>query len=236
MVHGACNSAAVWTHWQTALAEKGWPTHAVDLRGHGRSPAMPLGRTSMWDYAQDVAGFARELRQSPVLMGWSMGGLVAMMAARNAGARAVVALAPSMPAYRPGASVVLRTGEYGPEEYGILDRHAKDQPEMPDLDDAERTIALASLGQESMLARDERKSGIVIDALPCPLLLVTGGADVRWPAWRYRDLWLEGEHLSLEGVTHWGLALSRPAIGKAIGPVTHWLGQLVGEGAALKSA
>src|SRR5215475_1216101 len=37
LIHGSANSAAVWGFWQQALAEQGWPSYAMDLRGHGQS-------------------------------------------------------------------------------------------------------------------------------------------------------------------------------------------------------
>ena len=180
LVHGAANSAGVWRFWQTALARHGWTTHAVDLRGHG-ADATDLSAVSMHDYAADVAEFAQSLDAPPVVMGWSMGGLVAMMAARAGIAAACVGLAPSTPARSVDAAPPLRTGVFGPEEYGIASRDPNDQPAMPDLDLDERNVALASPASESRLARDERKAGIVIESLPCPLLIATGTADASWP-------------------------------------------------------
>ena len=64
----------------------GWTTHAVDLRGHGTGPTVDLSRVSMRDYADDVAQLANQLLPQPVLIGWSMGGLIALMvAARGVG-------------------------------------------------------------------------------------------------------------------------------------------------------
>ena len=42
LVHGAANSAKVWTYWQQELANLGWASYAVDLRGHGKSQPMDL--------------------------------------------------------------------------------------------------------------------------------------------------------------------------------------------------
>src|SRR5262244_3975112 len=105
LVHGAANSARVWTFWQGELARRGWSSHAVDLRGHGASAPAELGTTRMADYADDVVALARSLRQPPILVGWSMGGLVAMMAAAACRARACVGLAPSAPTRTCDASV-----------------------------------------------------------------------------------------------------------------------------------
>jgi pimeloyl-ACP methyl ester carboxylesterase len=223
LVHGSVNSALVWTFWQQSLANEGWASYAIDLRGHGRSAALDLSRTSMHDYAADVRTLALQFKRLPVIMGWSMGGLVAMMIAAEGVASACVALAPSTPTRHRDTHVTLRTGEFGPEEYGIPDRNPDTQPAMPDLDREERVIALSSLGKESRLARDERQAGIVIESIPCPCLIVTGTADTQWPRERYHDLWLHADYLSIEGASHWGLVLSRRVLETMIPAVLRWL-------------
>jgi pimeloyl-ACP methyl ester carboxylesterase len=223
LVHGSVNSASVWTFWQQRLAEGGWASYAVDLRGHGRSAPLDLSRTSMHDYPADVRALALQFKRPPVIMGWSMGGLVAMMAAADGVASACVALAPSTPARHRDANMTLRAGEFGPEEYGIRDRNPDDQPAMPDLDRDERLIALSSLGKESRLARDERQAGVVIESIPCPFLIVTGTADTQWPRERYHSLWLQADYLSIEGASHWGLVLNRRALGTMLPAVLRWL-------------
>ncbi len=47
LIHGAANSAGVWTFWQGALAARGWASHAVDLRGHGAGEPADLSHTTM---------------------------------------------------------------------------------------------------------------------------------------------------------------------------------------------
>lgn len=223
LVHGAANSAHVWMYWQRDLAAHGYPAYAIDLRGHGRSDPIDLSHTHMQDYAADVRALARQFKRLPVVMGWSMGGLVAMMVAAQGAAVACVGLAPSTPTRRIDPSVVLRTGEFGPEEYGIKSRDPEKQPAMPDLDREERQVALASLCREARPARDERQAGIVIASLPCPLLVVTGTRDTQWPRQRYEGLELSADYLEIEGASHWGLVLNRRALGTAIPAVLHWI-------------
>ena len=225
LIHGSANSAAVWAFWQQALAEQGWPSYAIDLRGHGQSGPRDLSHTSMQDYAADVTMLVTQCRQPPVLIGWSMGGLVALMVAATGVAGACVGLAPSTPARQLNTSVALRTGEFGGEEYGLTSRDPDAQPAMPDLDREERMIALASIGRESRLARDERQRGILIEALPCPLLIVTGTRDRAWPRERYNNLWLTADYLSMEGASHWGLVLQRRALSSLIPAVLRWIAQ-----------
>ena len=134
LIHGAANSARVWTYWQPMLADRGYASRAINLRGHGDSPRIDLSRTSMHDYADDVSAMIREL-PSCALIGWSMGGLVTMMAAEHApNVRACIGLAPSSPAKSRDETIALRTGEFGAREYGITSDDPDDQPAMPDLD------------------------------------------------------------------------------------------------------
>ena len=222
LVHGAANSSAVWRFWQQALAERGWSSHAVDLRGHGASEGSVDGAT-MSDYAADVAAAVDGLPEPPVVVGWSMGGLVAMMVAARGVARACVGLAPSAPATTRDEGVEIRRGVFGAEEYGITSDDPTSQPSMPDLDIEERQVAIGSLSAESRTARDDRKAGIVIESLPCPLLVVTGSEDRDWPRSAYADMRLPAEYLEVPGASHWGLVLNRRVLPGLATQVTGWL-------------
>jgi pimeloyl-ACP methyl ester carboxylesterase len=223
LVHGAANSSLVWRFWQAALAARGWSSWALDLRGHGASPAIDLGRITMADYAADVVALGTTLARPPVVVGWSMGGLAAMMAAVRLPAAAFVGLAPSPPAFERDPRLPLREGVFGPEEYGILGRDPADQPTMPDLDDEERRLALASLGEESRRARDDRKAGIPLTRLPCPALVVASAADASFPPSAYADLAVPAEVRVVEGASHWGLVLNRRLLATLVPAVVDWI-------------
>ena len=222
LVHGAANSSGVWRFWQQTLAERGWSSHAVDLRGHGESEGSVDGAT-MADYADDVTSVVEGLSATPVVVGWSMGGLVAMMVAARGGARACVGLAPSTPAATRDETVEIRPGVFGAEEYGITSRDPGEQPTMPDLDIEERRVAIESLSPESRTARDDRKAGIMIASLPCPLLVVTGSEDRDWPRSAYDGMHLPADYLDVPGASHWGLVLNRRALPDVVARVAGWL-------------
>ena len=83
----------------------------------------------------------------------------------------------SAPAHRRRKSIPVwrcEQASLGPEEYGITSFDPNAQRGMSDLVREERLIALSSLSRESRMARDQRRRGIVIESLPCPVLLVTG--------------------------------------------------------------
>ncbi|HEX6974794.1 MAG TPA: alpha/beta hydrolase, partial [Vicinamibacterales bacterium] len=57
-----------------------WRTCAVDLRGNGRSGWVP-GRYRLADFADDITEFVERLNAPGVLLGHSIGGVVALMVA-----------------------------------------------------------------------------------------------------------------------------------------------------------
>jgi pimeloyl-ACP methyl ester carboxylesterase len=231
LIHGAANSATVWRLWQQELIAQGYPTHAVDLQGHGLSVPFDLSRSSMGDYASDVRSVIAQLRQPPVVIGWSMrgmGGLAGMMAAAAGRVAACIGLEPSPPTLQVDNSIPLREGTFDSTEYGITQTDPNDQPEMPDLSIIEREIALSSLGQESRYARDDRKRGNVIETLPCPLLVVKGALKSGWTARSYDDSWLKGlwvdaDVWTVDSASHWGLVLSESVLSSLISDVINWI-------------
>jgi pimeloyl-ACP methyl ester carboxylesterase len=74
-------------------------------------PARDLGRVSIHDYADDVERVARQLGD-PVIVGHSMGGLLAQLAAVRGVARGIVLLSPAPPRGIPVLSVKLALHQY----------------------------------------------------------------------------------------------------------------------------
>jgi pimeloyl-ACP methyl ester carboxylesterase len=181
----------------------------------------------MQEYAEDLAQLANQSSSRPVLIGWSMGGLVALMVAARGLASACVTLAPSAPAPRVDESVPVRPGVFDSREYGILSSDPTEQPAMPDLHLEERRVALDSLGLESRLARDEPKQGMVISGVACPDLIVTGELDTSWPRATYADLQFEAEYMEVEACSHWGLVLNRRALSRLVPTVSDWISREV---------
>jgi pimeloyl-ACP methyl ester carboxylesterase len=98
MVHGAFCGGWVFERLAGAFAAAGHPVSAPDLPGHGAQDARDAASgLSMSVYAKAIAAEARSLGAPPVLIGHSMGGLVALMAAAEVPTAGVVLLAPSAP-------------------------------------------------------------------------------------------------------------------------------------------
>jgi pimeloyl-ACP methyl ester carboxylesterase len=232
LIHGAANSSGVWRFWRERLEAAGFPTVAPDLRGHGTAPCDDLGRVSMGDYVADVTAAVAPLGRPPVVVGWSMGGLVALMYGAVAPTVGVLALAPSTPASllaQPSGRPP-EPGVFGPEVYGISDPASLSQPTMPDLEPDEVRVALASLGPESAFARQERRCGVWFHprGFMGPVMIVAGERDESFPPPVCRQLarFLAADYVELAGASHWGLVLNRRALDAAWPALAAWLDRL----------
>lgn len=185
LVHGAGSGPWVFDGWNAGEARLIKP----DLHA-----GLDVAHASMHDYAAAVVGAAEGAGRPLALCGWSMGGLVAMMAAAPIGPDFLVLLEASPPleisGERPG--VKPRPGTFDPERiYGRFPPGVRSR-------------------LESVPARMERKRGISVPELPCPTLVVYGDA---FPDERGRRLAARYgcEQRHLPGLNHWDLVLD-PAV------------------------
>ena len=112
-VPGLGHEAGCWDQWRTAAGAAGFPAYAMSLRGHGTSTGR-LTTARMRQYRDDVIRVARSLPETPVLIGHSMGGLVAAMVAAKIPVRGLVLVA-SVPG-RPGIGPFMRVARQHPAD------------------------------------------------------------------------------------------------------------------------
>jgi pimeloyl-ACP methyl ester carboxylesterase len=105
-IHGSNGGAWMWSeHFLPHFAAKGYKAYALSLRGHGGSEGT-LNSASFADYIEDVEKAAALIEGEPVLIGHSMGGLVAQhYVSRGHKAKGLVLLA-SVPPSGLGSSAM----------------------------------------------------------------------------------------------------------------------------------
>lgn len=107
-LHGAYHDARCWDHhYLPWFADRGWSAHALSLRGHGASAGDLRDKPGLEDYLDDVRQALDRIGGPAVLIGHSMGGVLAQMARARHGDVAGAVLLASSP-LRPAPSVVLR--------------------------------------------------------------------------------------------------------------------------------
>jgi pimeloyl-ACP methyl ester carboxylesterase len=154
MVHGAFCGGWTFDAFRRPFEAAGHVVQTPDLLGHGDG-ALVAGR-SMVDYAKQIAALCEACDEPPILIGHSMGGLVAQMAAARASVSRLILLAPSPPWGVTGSSLeeaasavsLYALGPYWLQavapDYGVVESYTLDR-----LPRAERKRLYAKMNAES---------------------------------------------------------------------------------------
>jgi len=245
MIHGAFCAAWAFDGYRALFEAWGAKVTAPTLRHHdivpGTRAPRELGLTSMLDYAADIEALVRSLPQPPIIVGHSMGGLVAQMVATRLPVRALALIAPSAPwgtlPTSPweimSAQGLYLAGQFWnkplrPEAW-VAETHALDL-----LPPEEREAVFARFVPESGLATFEilhwgmdmrRATHVDANKVDCPVLCVAGEYDRVNPpktvasiARRYRE---RGEYFGVERASHW--LIGEPGWERTAHFVREWL-------------
>jgi pimeloyl-ACP methyl ester carboxylesterase len=101
MIHGMYCAGWAWDNYKAFFESKGYRCIAPTLRYHNVThddpPNPRLGTTSLLDYIHDLEEEIRQLDKPPILMGHSMGGLLAQILVARSSAESLVLLTPAAP-------------------------------------------------------------------------------------------------------------------------------------------
>jgi pimeloyl-ACP methyl ester carboxylesterase len=101
LIHGMWGTSDGWRNWHAFLEARDWSVLTPSLRHHEAPPLKPppgLGTTGLADYARDLEILLQDLPEKAVIVGHSMGGLIALKLCAHGLARAGVLLTPAPPA------------------------------------------------------------------------------------------------------------------------------------------
>lgn len=186
LLHGIAVGPWCWERWQGFLAARGWPSYALALRGRaGSRPVSDLGRVTLADYVEDARAMAAALGR-PLVVGHSMGGLLAQVLAADGAVDAAVLLT-SMPPKGIGfatTGLLLRQLRHLPAmvRQRPMVARAADLAAMTlnRVPAAERPALAARFEAESgRVSRDLSLGGLAVDAarVRCPMLAVSAEDD-----------------------------------------------------------
>ena len=227
-IHGMWGTPKVWEHFLPMFEKAGFTTSAVTLRHHDRLITEPapdgLGTTSLLDYVDDVVTHVNAQQTAPVLVGHSMGGLIAqLVAARTDNIAAVIALTPAPPAgvlaLKPTTMKIFRkillSGKFW-KKPTRLDWDAARYGLYHNLPEEEAREHYADMVWESGRATFEiafwtmdkgKASKLDRENIKCPVLMISGGKDrtvnasvVKASAKRYKG---KAEYVELAEHSHW---------------------------------
>ncbi len=224
-IPGGYHGAWCFAPWMRIFAQAGIASAALEPRGKGTLAGRAGPATGIEDYAADALAAAAVLDAPVVLLGHSLGALIAMRAAmrlpRTAG---MLLVAPSPPGNMPGVAAVPEVPDGAPvpppgEAVAVARFLGGERPEG-------LAAYLAALGPESPRALNDRYAlRVPIDPArfaAIPSLVVEAGRDdaARHPAGQDAAIarFLGGEHLLLPDMPHcmmlapWAEAAAAPLI------------------------
>jgi pimeloyl-ACP methyl ester carboxylesterase len=242
MIHGGFCGPWVWDGFAEKFEAAGYTVHRPALRFHDTAkPPAALGTTSLIDYAADLDAAMDDLKSAPILVGHSLGGLLAQMLAARRPVKACILLAPSAPWGVPPSTLF----EIGAAQAMLLQPGFWAQILAPDaiiagwhfLDrysPAEQKILFRRFGPESGRATFEmmhwgldmsRASEVDARKVDCPLLLLAGTEDrIHPPGTVERIAALYGDLATFEkchSMSHW--LIGEPGWEKVAARALEWL-------------
>jgi pimeloyl-ACP methyl ester carboxylesterase len=242
MIHGAFCGPWSLDGLKEKFEAAGYHVTAPYLRFHDQKrPPAALGTTGLADYAADLEDEIKALATAPILVGHSMGGLLAQMLATRMEVGALILLAPSAPWGVPPTTLF----EIGAAQAMHLQPGYWNQVLEPN-----RDVALAhSLEQLPKQMRDavydrfvpesgratfeimnwgldfNHASEVKADRVQCPMLLLTGSEDrINPPSTVARIAALYGARATnevLDGMGHW--LIGEPGWEKLASRALGWL-------------
>lgn len=156
LLHGGGQTRYAWGAAGHALAQRGYQAILVDSRGHGDSDWSPTLDYSINAYVADVMSVIRGLAATPVIIGASMGGQIAMMTAAEhpAAVRALVLVDVTPQVDRDGRARILAFMQSRPQGFTNLEEAADAIAEY--LPHRPRPTDLAGLKRNLRLREDGR--------------------------------------------------------------------------------
>jgi pimeloyl-ACP methyl ester carboxylesterase len=244
MIHGLCCGGEVWSRSASLLRSTGWHVDTPTICAEDRptsAPGASTGQLTLEDYVADMAAAALRLEQAtgvrPVIIGHSLGALIAQKLAEKRLARALVLLAPGPPAGTSGGfdlaplitfanlmfiGRAFKLWRFG-FEWGLL--HRVPRAERAAIYAATRFCSRAALYNVMRPEKDPQRIAFVDETkVDVPILTVGAALDRAVPVGFQRQLaakYSHGDYVEFPDCGHW--LIDEPGTDRVMHTIQDWL-------------
>ncbi|MGZ2487920.1 pimeloyl-ACP methyl ester carboxylesterase [Rhizobium pisi] len=231
-VHGAFTGSWMWSKYLPHFMAAGWDSYCINLRGHYKSRSVDFTKVGFEDYLEDIreaiSEIAGECGAAPVVIGFSMGGIISQKLAESVRIAGLVLI---------DSSISREVHDEAPYQ-GLVPQApgpvipAPAREEQSSADETPEDIAF----QRKYLSMESAKAfgafsfhfgaqGISVDGgkITCPSLVISAVSD---EASDHRGQvtarHMGGEYLGLWGTTHTGLLVGQ-RYHEAVSRIMTWL-------------
>ena len=75
-VHGAFTGSWMWSKFIPHFVREGWKCYVMNMRSHYKSRVMDMTKVTFEDYLEDIKAVISECGEAPIIIGFSMGGIL----------------------------------------------------------------------------------------------------------------------------------------------------------------
>lgn len=240
LAHGLWTGSWCWRLWATHFSNLGWECWAVNFRGRFEKDAYGvLRRLSFQDCLEDLKRVVRSVPFPPVLIGHSLGGLIALKAAQEERVSALVLLSslpPGQVEVSTSRTLRLLRLKYLPliffrrpfrlEEKDLRRNWLASVPEKRRAEALKRMVPESSRLVDDFFSRRVQGN---LEKVQTPVLVVGGDQDRLVPVVSMREMaqTLGGDMLNYPGHGHWMIEEDEGE--RIVRDIHRWVVQRLGE-------
>lgn len=231
-LHGAYTGSWMWSKYIPHFVEAGFDCCAMNLRSHYKSRSMDLTKVTFEDYLEDIREVLGEFEKPPVMIGFSMGGILTQKIAESENLRGMILIDSSI------CREVYKKAPYKRQESGgaVDIVPPPERKETFSVDESFEDIEFQRkyLSMESGKAFSECSivfgvsEGISIDnsRITCPALVIrTAENEEEEYRLKAEAEYFHGEYAGMTLATHTGLLIGQRYY-KGVEVILNWLNRL----------
>ncbi len=228
-VHGAYTGSWMWSKYIPHFISKGWKCYVMNMRSHYKSRVMDMTMVTFEDYLEDIKAVITECGKPPIIIGFSLGGILCQKLAETVKLSGLVLI---------DSSISKEVNEIAPydspseETLGII-MPAPTREEYSSIDESEDDITF----QKKYLSMESSKAfsicacwikgieGISIDRrlISCPTLVIKAlSSNTDDKQGRVTAEHLNAEYTGFWNTTHTGLLVGQRYM-EVVDRITEWL-------------